>query len=301
MIDPYAILGLPKTASEDDIKKAFRSLAKKYHPDLNPGNKASEQKFKEINEAYNMIGTKEAREKFDRGETVSEDYYKDAAGSRSGPFYRDFQDGGGRYTYYYEGDADDVLGSIFEKFGTGGGGDFSIHGQDHVYKMEVDIKDIIHGAEREILMPDGKRLKVKIPPGIEEGSRLRFKGQGGAGRGKGKAGDAYVIISVKPSDIFKVAGKDIETDVSITLDEAVNGSKINVQTVDGTVLLTVPAGVNTGTKLRIKGKGMPGRGGTDRGDQIVTLRVVLPETTDSQFRDFIKNWSKDHPYNPRSN
>ncbi len=300
MIDPYTTLGVQKTASENDIKKAFRSLAKKYHPDLNPGNKASEQKFKEINEAYSMIGTKEAREKFDRGETINEGSYNDASGTRSGPFYRDFQDGGGRYSYYYEGDADDILSSLFGGLGAKGG-DMNIHGQDHVYKMDVDIKDAVHGAEREIVMPDGKRLKIKIPPGIEEGAKLRFKGQGGAGRGKGKPGDAYVVISIMPSDIFKLAEKDIETDLSITLDEAVNGSKINVPTIDGTVLLTIPAGVNTGTKLRIKGKGMPVRGGKGRGDQIVNLKIVLPDTIDSQFKDFIKNWSKNHPYNPRSN
>jgi DnaJ-class molecular chaperone len=293
MIDPYAVLGVPKTASEDEIKKAFRSLAKKYHPDLNPGNKESEQKFKEINEAYGLIGTKEAREKYDRGETIDEKF-------RSGPFYRDFQDGGGRYTYHYEGDADDILSSLFGGLGGKASG-FDINGQDHVYTMEVDIKDAVHGAEREIVMPDGKRLKVKIPPGIEEGAKLRFKGQGGAAHGKGQPGDAYVEISIKPSDIFKRAGKDIETEVSITLDEAVNGSKINVPTIDGTVLLTIPAGVNTGTKLRIKGKGMPAHGGKERGDQIVSLKIVLPDTVDSQFKDFIKNWSNDHPYNPRSN
>jgi len=300
MIDPYATLGVPKTASEDEIKKAFRKLAKKYHPDLNPGNKESEHKFKEINEAYGMIGTREAREKYERGETINENMYRDASGSRSGPFYRDFQDGSGRYTYYYEGDADDILSSLFGGMGGKAGG-FDIDGQDRVYTMEIDLTDAVHGAEREIVMPDGKRLKVKIPPGIEEGAKLRFKGQGGAGHGKGEPGDAYVAISIRPSDMFRLAGKDIETDVSITLDEAVNGAKINVPTIDGTVLLTIPAGVNTGAKLRIKNKGMPAHGGKERGDQIVNLKVVLPENVDSQFRDFIKNWSQSHPYNPRSN
>jgi DnaJ-class molecular chaperone len=299
MIDPYKILGVSKTATEDEIKKVFRSLAKKYHPDLNPGNKASEQKFKEINDAYSMIGTKEAREKFDKGENINENFYNEAPGTGR-PFYRDFQDGEGRYTRYYQENGDNIFSSIFEGLGDRGS-EFNIPGQDHVYKMDVDIKDAVHGAEREIVMPDGKRLKVKIPPGIEEGAKLRFKELGGTGYGKGKSGDAYVIISIKPSDIFKIIGKDIETDVSVTLDEAVNGSKINVPTIDGSVLLTIPEGVNTGTKLRIKGKGMPGRAGKDRGDQIVNLKVILPADIDNKLKDFIKNWSKDHPYNPRSN
>jgi DnaJ-class molecular chaperone len=299
MIDPYKILGVSKTASEDEIKKVYRTLAKKYHPDLNPGNKDSEAKFKEVNEAYSMVGTKEAREKFDNGETLNENFYKDAFRSRSGPYYREFQDGGGRYTQFYQGDADDLFGSFFEGFSQKGGG-FNIHGQDHIYKMEVDLQDAVRGAEREIMMPDGKRLKVKIPPGIDEGAKLRFKGQGGPAQGKGKPGDAYVEISIKPSDIFNRAGNDLELETPITIDEAVNGAKIKVPTIDGTVMLTIPAGVNTGTKLRVKGKGMPLRGGKERGDQIVVLKVVLPDKVDSRFSDFIKNWSADHPYNPRS-
>ena len=165
MIDPYKVLGVSKTATEDEIKKAYRMLAKKYHPDLNPGNKDSEAKFKEINEAYSMIGAKETREKFDRGETFNEDFYKDAFRSRSGPFYRQYQGGDGRYTQYYQGDADDLFSSFFEGFGRKGG-EFNIHGQDQIYKMEIDLQDAVRGAEREIMMPDGKRLKVKIPPGI---------------------------------------------------------------------------------------------------------------------------------------
>ncbi len=298
MTDPYKTLGVSSTATEDEIKKAFRRLAKKYHPDLNPGNKASEQKFKEINDAYSMIGTKEAREKYDRGE-ADENFYNQAGGpGRS--YYRDFQDGQGRYTRVYQGDGEDLFGSIFEQFGAGRG-EFSMPGQDHVYKMEVDIQDAVHGAEREITMPDGRRIKVKIPPGIEEGAKLRFKELGGAGYGKGKPGDAYVEISIKSSGIFKIEGRNIETEVPVTLDEAINGSKINVPTIDGNVLLTIPAGVNTGTKLRIKGKGMPGRGGKDRGDQLVSLKVMLPDSMDDRLKDFIKAWSKDHPYNPRPN
>lgn len=297
-MDPYKVLGVAKTATEDEIKKVYRTLAKKYHPDLNPGSKDSEQKFKEVNEAYSMVGTKEAREKYDRGETMNEEFYREAGRQRSGPYYRQYQDAGGKYSYFYQGDADDLFGSFFEGFGQRGG-DFNMRGRDQVYKMEVDLSDAVNGAEREIMMPDGKRLKVKIPPGIDEGARLRFKGQGSPAMGKGEPGDAYVEISIKPSDIFRRAGNDLEIEVPVTLDEAVSGAKIKVPTIDGTVMLTVPAGVNTGTKLRVKGKGMPVRGGKERGDQIVTLKVVLPDKIDSQFSEFIKKWSAGNPYNPR--
>ena len=172
-------------------------------------------------------------------------------------------------------------------------------GQDHLYKMEIDLKDAVLGAEREIMLAGGKRLKVKIPAGIEEGAKLKFKEQGGPGIGKGKPGDAYVEISFKSSKEFKKTGNDIEIEIPISLDEAVNGLKIKVPTIDGAVLLTVPPGVNTGAKLRIKEKGLPRKNGKGRGDQIVVLKVVLPDKTDSEFNEFIKKWSNDHPYNPR--
>lgn len=296
MIDPYKTLGLSKTATDDEIKKAYRDLAKRYHPDLNPGNKETEEKFKEINEAYHMIGTKDAREKYDKGEIFNEQFRQ---GSREGPFYNEFQDGSGRYTYYYQGDADDLFSSIFSEFGNMGG-NFNIPGQDYYYNLNVDLKDAVLGAEREIVLPGGKRLKVKIPKGIEEGAKLKFKGLGGAGKGKGKQGDAYVVIIINPSKIFRRVGNNLEIEIPITLDEAVNGSKIRIPTIEGNVMLTVPPGVNTGTRLRVGKKGMPVRDGKGRGDQIVKIVVMLPENVDQEFKDFIKRWSKDHSYNPRS-
>jgi DnaJ-class molecular chaperone len=294
-MDPYEILGVSKTASDDEIKKAYRNLAKKYHPDLNPNNKEAEQEFKKISVAYSLIGTKEAREKFEKGEL---DEQAADARYRSGPFYHESQDNGGRYTYYYEGDNKDIFESFFSGF-TGKGGPIDMPGQDHLYKMEIDFKDAVLGAEREIMLAGGKRLKVKIPAGIEEGAKLKFKEQGGPGIGKGKPGDAYVEIFFRSSNEFKRTGSDIEIEVPISLDEAVNGLKIKVPTIDGAVLLTVPPGANTGAKLRIKEKGLPRIHGKGRGDQIVVLKVVLPDKTDSEFNEFIKKWSSDHPYNPR--
>jgi DnaJ-class molecular chaperone len=298
-MDPYEILGVSKTATDDEIKKAYRKLAKKYHPDLNPNNKKSEQEFKKISSAYELIGTKEAREKFEKG-GFNESADSSFRTGRSGPFYHESQDADGRYTQYFEGNDEDILRSFFSGF-AGKGRHMDMPGQDHLYKMEIDIKDALSGAEREITLPGGKRLKVRIPAGVEEGAKLRFKGQGGQGFGKGEPGDAYVEIFVTFSKDFKRTGSDLEIEIPISIDEAVNGSKIKVSTIDGAVMLTIPPGANTGTKLRVKGKGMPHQGGTGRGDQIVVLKVVLPEKTDPEFTEFIKKWSKNHPYSPREN
>ncbi|MFH0977087.1 MAG: DnaJ C-terminal domain-containing protein [Spirochaetota bacterium] len=292
-MDPYAILGVSKTATDDEIKKAYRNLAKKYHPDLNPNNKQAEQEFKKVSAAYELIGTKEAREKFEKGEFNEQ--FADSQ-RRSGPFYHEFQDADRRYTHYYEGDDEDFLKSFFSGF-AGKGRSMDVPGQDHLYKMEIELKDAVLGNEQEIMLAGGQRLKVKIPAGVEDGAKLRFKGRGGAGTGKGKPGDAYVEIFIKPSKDFKLEGNDLEIEVPVTVDEAVNGLKIKIPTIDGAVMLTIPPGANTGTKLRVKGKGMPH--GKERGDQIVVLKVVLPEKIDPEFNEFIKRWSKDHPYNPR--
>jgi DnaJ-class molecular chaperone len=293
-MDPYEILGVSKTASDDDIKRAYRNLAKKYHPDLNPNNKEAEQKFKKISVAYSLIETKEAREKFEKGQF---DEQAADARFRSGPFYRESQENGGRYTNYYEGDNEDILNAFFSKF-TGKNGQTDLPGQDHLYKMDIDLKDAVLGAEREILL-EGTKLKVKIPAGIAEGTKLKFKEQGGHGIGKGKRGDAYVEISFKSSDNFKKNGSDVEIEIPINIDEAVNGSKIEAPAIDGLVFITIPPGSNTGTKLRLKGKGLPHQHGNGRGDQIIILKVMLPPKTDSDFNAFIKRWSADHSYNPR--
>ena len=294
-MNPYEILGVSKTSTDDEIKKAYRKLAKKYHPDLNPNNKEAEQNFKKVSAAYSLIGTKEAREKYEKGE-LDEQFA--GAQFRSGPFYNESQDGGGRYTHYFDGDDEDILKSFFSGF-TGKGGRIDMPGQDHLYKMEIDLKDAVLGAEREIMLSGGTRLKVRIPAGIEEGAKLRFKEQGGHGIGKGKPGDAYVEVSFRPSKEFKKSGSNLEIEIPISLDEAVNGLKIKVPTIEGDVLLNIPPGANTGTKLRIKGKGLPHQHGKGRGDQIVVLKVLLPEQTDSEFNEFIRKWSSDHPYNPR--
>jgi DnaJ-class molecular chaperone len=295
MKDPYEILGISKNASDDEIKKAYRILAKEYHPDLNPNKKEAIIKFKEINTAYKQIENKEAREKFEKGEF--EEHISDSS-FRPGPFYNDFQNTKGHYTHNFDENAEDLFESIFSGFkGTVHGID--IPGDDQYYSMEIDLKDAVIGAEREISLNEGKRLKVKIPAGITNGTKLRFNNQGNPGMGNGKYGDAYVEIIIKPSNIFKVNGNNLEIEIPLSLDEAINGAKIKIPIIEGTLMLTIPPGVNTGSKLRIKEKGIPAGKGMVRGDQIVILRVVLPEKMDIELKDFIKNWSKTHFYNPR--
>jgi DnaJ-class molecular chaperone len=302
---PYETLGLTSSASQDDIKNAYRNLAKKYHPDLNPGKKDAEKKFKEINAANELIGTPEARAKFDRGETEAQQAHTSQStqgGSRSGPFYHQTQEGGGRYTSSFEGMDDEILQSIFGRMGGQSKRTRTdAPGEDALYQMEIDFKDAVLGAEREITLPSGKRLMIKIPAGVESGTKLRFAGQGGAGSGQASAGDAYIQLNVRPSKLFKREQNDLEIELPISLSEAVLGSEVKVPTIDGSVLLKIPPQVNSGQRLRISGKGVPITGTTQRGNQFVILKILnTPVTIDEEFKQAIKSWSDRQPYDPRS-
>lgn len=299
MTDPYTILGVSKNSSVDEIKKSYRKLAKKYHPDLNPGNKEAEKKFKEISHAFDLIGTAENRAKFDRGETDEqqqkqyEDHMK-SQGSR-GQTFHDSQKGGGRYSYSF---GDDVGGDDFFEnlFGRSRGN--SLTGADVNYKMQVEFREAALGAEKTITLQNGKTLQVKIPAGIETGKKLRFKGMGEAGHGKGQPGDAYIEIEVKPLPGYKRSGMDIEVEVPISFIEAITGAEIKVPTLDGEVLLKIPAGVSTGSKLRIKGKGIGV--GEQRGHEIVVLKVVTPKEVNPALKSAIENLKPEFDYNPRT-
>jgi DnaJ-class molecular chaperone len=295
MKDPYEIIGVSKNATDDEIKKAYRTLAKKYHPDLNPNNKEVVQKFQELSVAYKLIENKEAREKYEKGaydEQMADDLFKNRS------FYNEFQQGEGRYTYHFDGNPEELFRSFFSGFSRDGiGVDFP--GQDHLYSLEIDLKDAILGIDQEIVLANGKKLKVKLPAGLKSKEKLRFKNQGGAGTGKGKAGDAYVEILIKPSTVFNINGNNLEIEIPLSLDEAVNGAKISVPTIEGFAKVTIPPGVNNGTKLRLKEKGIPDGKEKVRGDQIVILRVMLPKTMDTEFKGFIKSWSEKNRYNPR--
>jgi DnaJ-class molecular chaperone len=277
---PYQILGVEKTATQDQIKNAYRTLAKKLHPDLNPGNKEAEKKFKDIANAYEQVGAKDARDKYDRGETEQQQYQQQAGpqGRARNPFYYETQQDGGRYSSQFEGNFGE--GDFFENLFN----QSRNRKQDETYQMEIDFKDAILGAEKEIILGGQKKLRVRIPAGVESGKKLRFSGQGT------NSGDAYVEIHVKPSERFKRVGNNIEIDWPIGLAKAVLGGEVEVPTVDGMVKLTVPAGVSSGAKLRVKGKGVPEAGG--RGDQIVILSIKLPREIDPEVKEAIRKWSE---------
>jgi len=304
MIDPYEILGLPKTASPEEIKKSYRKLAKKYHPDLNPGNQEAEKKFKALSHAFDQIGTAESKEKFDRGETDEqqqkkyEEFMKNQ-NQREQSFYNSQRDGG-RYAYTFGEDigASDFFENLFgsgKKHHRKDG--FNFPGKDLTYKMEVNFREAALGAEKNITLPNGKKLQLTIPAGIESGQKLRFKGLGEPGIGQGLPGNAYVEIAVEPLPGFKRLGIDIEVEVPISFIEAITGGEIKVPTLEGEIFLQVPPGVSTGSKLRIKGKGAGS--GINRGNEIVVLKVVIPKVVDPALKAAIENLKSKFEYNPR--
>ena len=301
--DPYSVLGVAKTASGADITKAYRKLAKKLHPDLNPGDKAAEEKFKQITAAYEIVGDEEKRGRYDRGEIDAggqerpqQRYYREYAGGDEGARYRS--------TAGYEdiGAFSDLFGDLFgERGGARGGGAggrrFSMRGHDAQYRLDVDFLDAVNGTKTRITLPDGGTLDVTIPPGVTDGQVLRLKGKGNPGMGEGGAGDALIEITVRPHAVFKREGDDILVEVPITLDEAVLGGKVEVATVTGRVFATVPPGSNTGQTLRLKGRGV--KRGAAAGDQLVRLSVVMPERVDDDLKAFAEKWRESHRYDPR--
>ena len=300
--DLYSVLGVAKTAKAADITKAYRKLAKKLHPDLNPGDKSAEERFKTITAAYDILGDEEKRGRYDRGEidasgqeTPQQRYYREYAGGQEGARYRS--------TAGYEdiGAFSDLFGDLFgERGGMGrgaGGRRFSMRGQDAQYRLDVDFLDAVNGTKTRITLPDGGTLDVTIPPGVTDGQVLRLRGKGGHGLGEGEPGDALIEIGVKPHPVFKREGDDIVVEVPITFDEAVLGGKAEVPTIGGRVSVTVPPGANTGQTLRLKGRGIKSKGVA--GDQLVKLSVVLPERIDEDLKSFAERWRQDHSYDPR--
>ena len=293
MRDPYEVLGVPRTASADDIKASYRKLAKQYHPDLNPGKK-TEAQFKDVSVAYDLLSDADKRKRFDRGEI-------DAAGSerpRASPFGFGGMRGGragrehtqrggfGRGSTYDDFDPYELFADLF---GNDPRNARRGRGADDNYALAVDFVTATAGGLKRIDLPSGRTLDVTIPPGTTDGQTLRLKGQGQPGNGG--AGDAYIEVKVLPHTYFTRDGQDIRVDVPVTLKEAVLGGKITVPTIDGPVTLTVPKAANTGTTLRLKGKGVAAKG-KPRGDQYVRLQVVLPEPPDAALERFAGDWSE---------
>ncbi len=290
--DYYKVLGVSKSATQDEIKKAYRKLAIKYHPDKTKGDKAKEEKFKEIAEAYEVLGDPEKRKKYDQLGANWKQYENFNAGGGGGGFdWSQFTGGGpsGGGTYSFEGDAGDfsdffnaIFGGGFGG-GTGRAGGYRTYsrarkGQDYVSEMSITFDEAYHGTTR-IINLDGKKLRIKLKPGTRDGQKIKLAGKGGPGMNGGPAGDLILTIKVLPDPRFKREGDNLYADLPIDVPTAVLGGKTPVNTPDGkTVMLNIPAGTSCGKKLRLKGKGMPVYEHPGHyGDLYVTTKIVVPE------------------------
>jgi DnaJ-class molecular chaperone len=313
MADLYSQLNVPRAASEAEIKKAYRKLAKELHPDKNKDNPKATERFAKVTQAYDILTDKDKRAQYDRGE-IDED------GNPRMPF--GFGDGGGRgggggfrgpngepFEFSGGGEAADISDLFEGLFGRGGGrrgggGPFGGFGRrsappqkgaDLAYRLEVPFDDAARLTGQRVTLGGGKTLDIKLPPGVEDGTRIRLAGQGQPGPAGN--GDAIVTIAVKPHRFFKRDGANIRLDLPVSIDEAALGGKVRVPTVDGPVMLSIPRGSSSGKVLRLKGKGFTAKNG-QRGDQLATLMVEIPD--DAELARFLEGWSGRGKTNPRA-
>lgn len=309
--DPYAALGVSRTATDAELKKAYRRIAKADHPDLND-DPVAQERFKAASSAYDLLKDPEQRARFDRGEidaqgqeTPHRRHYRDFSEAQGNP-YR------GKPNY---GDFSDVFADLFGEgaaqggrsgFGAGwqggtrgGARSFDVRGQDHRYTLEVDFLTAARGGTTRITLPYGNVLDVAIPAGTRDGQTIRLRGKGGAGMGAGAAGDALLSITVADDPDWRSEGDDVITALPVSLAEAVLGARVEAETLDGPVMLTVPAGASSGRKLRLRGRGLT-RADGKRGDQYVELRIVLPPVIDDDLARLVREYAAAHPYDPRA-
>lgn len=296
MANPYEVLGIASSASADEIRSAYRKLAKKLHPDLNPGDKTAEEKFKQVAGAYDLLSDAEKRKRYDAGEIddagaerAQHRYYRDYAASDHHDRYAD------EAGYADFMDADDAFAELLRRSARRRA---DRRGQDLHYRLPIAFAESITGASKRLTLPDGGTLDVTIPAGLVDGQVLRLRGKGAPGAGTGGPGDALIEVEVEPDPRFTREGDDISIALPVSLGEAVLGGRIRVPTPTGAVTMAVPKGSNTGTKLRLKGKGAPGRDG-GHGDQYVTLTIVLPPGADPDLEAFVSSWETGKAFNPR--
>ncbi len=318
MRDPYTVLGIKKSSSADEIKKSYRDLAKKYHPDRNQGDKSAEHKLKEINAAYNFLNDAEKRRRFDAGEIDANGQetfssYQQAYNYGANPSSRR----GGASHFFDENDfvSEDIINELFgarkrrsnPSYGFESSG-FSSRTQTNTtttrdinYTLSIPFIEAALGSKRTIKLGENEEVAITIPVGTESNTKLRLKGKGQKARFGNAAGDAYILLHVEPHTFFTKEGRDIRCEVPISLTEAVIGGSIRVPTLSGSVEMKVPAGTQDGAMLRLKGKGIPASTTSAAGDQYVRLKITIPDTKDEELALFLKKWKAGLAFNPRKN
>jgi DnaJ-class molecular chaperone len=293
--DPYQELGISRGASAGEIRKAFHKLAKSNHPDVNPGDKASEERFKRASAAFDLLGDADKRKKFDAGEIDADGREVQRGYSGAGPYQQGASEG-----FDFDGvDLNDILGDMLRGQGRGKGrraGGFAARGGDVRAALEIDLEEAIVGAKKRLSFHDGPTLDVTIPAGAVDGQVLRLKGQGAPGRGG--PGDALIELSIRPHPVFRREGETLVMDLPISAPDAILGGKIEAPTPEGPVTLTVPKGSNSGAILRLKGRGLS-EGNGRRGDLLARLVITLPEAMDDELVAFAESWRRDRPYAPK--
>jgi len=310
--DPYQELGVSRGSSSDEIRKAFRKLAKQLHPDQNPGDKAAEERFKRVSAAFDILGDEDKRKKFDAGQ-IDADGRETMRGFRpggqggdpfgaGGPFAGGFHRQGGPEAHFEGGEFGDILSEILGGRGRGAGfggfgGGQPQRGGDVRAEVQITVEEAVQGGKKRIAFSDGRTLDVTIPKGAAEGQVLRLKGQGGQGRAG--AGDALIELHIANHAVFRREGATLTMDVPISVPDAVLGGKVEAPTPDGPVTLTVPKGANSGQILRLKGRGLGDAATGKRGDLLARLMVTLPDTVDPELERIAETWRAERPYTAR--
>jgi DnaJ-class molecular chaperone len=297
--DYYEVLGVSRSATDHEIKKAYRKLARKFHPDVNVGSQEAEARFKEISAAYQVLSDPKKKKEYDLfghsgpqgGEGYSRTYTYGAPPGFEG---FDFSSGRGGATGFQ-----DIFGDLFGA-AQGARRTGPAKGRDVQYTMEISFEDAVRGLKTGVKVNHDK-ISVKIPPGVDAGSKVRVAGKGEPGINNGPRGDLYIITKVRPHPYFERKGDNIYLDVPITFAEGSLGTKIRVPTIDGMIQLTIPPGTQSGQKLRIKGKGVPRLRGGGRGDQFVVVKITVPKNLDERSEKLIREFAKFNPEDPRIN
>jgi curved DNA-binding protein len=295
--DFYKILGVTRNAGADEIKKAYRKLARKYHPDVNVNSKEAETKFKEISEAYDVLSDPEKKKNYD---LFGHNGGRQGSGG-AGPFTGQGTGFEGFDVSYGKGGGAGFQDIFSELFGAARGSRTAgpIKGRDIQYSMEISFEDAVKGLTTRVSL-DQDKISVKIPPGVDTGSKVRIAGKGEPGMHNGPRGDLYIITKVRPHPYFERKGDNIFIEVPITFAEAALGTKIGIPTIDGKIQLTIPPGTQSGQKLRIKGKGVPHLRGSGKGDQFAVIKITVPKKLDEQTEQLIRDFQRLNPEDPRS-